>query len=346
MLLSAFLMSIGWALRGSIGGGPLGAMIPGALWAIGIAYQRKWTAGQASFFVGLSALAIGLGGQMTYGQTIGLLREPDTRLWGLLGLTLKGAIWGLLGGAVMSLALLMPKRPLTISLVLMVATQLGWQFVNQPKLIYFSNRVIKPREEIWAGLGLSALALILLLRRPVIYRLAGYGALGGAIGFGAGSLFNLVPVAGFPGWKMMEFSFGFVLGTLLHFAVPPEAPEEAGAPKAWHVWCYPLLAVFTVGVDLYLSVRFAFTAVVAMLLLVLPRHPQLGWGLGVSVTLAAACAELYQSHRVWAVALAIGPAALLGWWQLHRSVFHREALALLLGCCCWIYALEYFPFLR
>lgn len=64
------MMSIGWALRGSIGGGPLGAMIPGALFAMAVAHQRKWTAREAALFVGLSAVGIGLGGQMTYGLSL------------------------------------------------------------------------------------------------------------------------------------------------------------------------------------------------------------------------------------------------------------------------------------
>jgi len=338
------MMSIGWALRGSIGGGPLGAMIPGALWAIAIAYQRKWTARQSSLFVGMAAIAIGLGGQMTYGQTIGLLRSPDTRLWGLLGLTVKGAVWGLLGGTVLSLAWLLPKRAVRVSLFFLVATQAGWMLVNQPKLIYFSNRLIQPREEIWAGLAFSAIALLLLFRHPIANRLALFGTISGAIGFGAASLFNLVPVAGFPGWKMMEFSLGFVLGAGLHFAVPQDPPEESPAIERWQVWSYPVLVLITVVGNLYLPLRFAFSAVVALLLLILPRYSQTGWVLGFGVTLAAACWELYPSHPVWALVLGIAPQAIVGWWQLHEDNFNLKSMLLLLACCCWIYCLEYFKF--
>ncbi len=340
------MMSIGWALRGSIGGGPLGAMIPGALWAMAIAHQKKWSASQASLFIGLCTLGIGLGGQMTYGQTIGLFREPDTRLWGLLGLTVKGAIWGLLGGVIISLAWLMPKRPVRVSLFLMVATQAGWMLINQPKLIYFSNRLIRPREEIWAGLALSALAVLLLVRNPIAYRFALWGTLGGALGFGGGTFFNLVPSTDFPGWKMMEFTFGLILGALLTKAVPDTTPIEARPWKAWHQVSYPLLALFTVGVDLTLQLRFAFTAVTAVLILILTLAPQLGWTLGLSVTLAAACWELYQTHPNWAIALAILPPAILAWWQSREENFQLKAMLLLLLTCCWIYCLEYFPILR
>ncbi len=332
------MMSIGWALRGSIGGGPLGAMIPGALWAMAVAYRRRWTLSQASLFAGLCALGIGLGGQETYGQTIGLLRDPATRLWGLAGLTLKGAVWGLLGGVVISLAWLLPKRALTPALLLVIATQVGWQFINQPKLIYFSHPFVQPRAEIWAGLLLSALALLVYLRSPIANKLAAFGALGGAIGFGAGSLFNLVPLANFPGWKCMEFAFGLILGAALWPAVPKDPPQEAAGPAP--VFAYPLLAAVVIGVDLNLSVRFAFTAATALLLLGLARYPQLGWPLAFSVTLVAACLDLYKIHPAWAVAFAILPQALL------PKLSILQAMLTLLACCCGIYALEYFPLLR
>ena len=332
------MMSIGWALRGSIGGGPLGAMIPGALWAMAIARSRRWSLSEASLFAGLCALGIGLGGQETYGQTIGLLREPSTRLWGLAGLALKGAAWGMLGGAVISLAWLLPKRALTPALLLIVATQVGWQFIDRPKLLYFSHPFLKPREEIWAGLLLSAIALLFYLRSPIPNRLALFGAIGGALGFGGGSLFNLVPVADFPGWKCMEFSFGLILGAALSLAVPQDSPQSAAAPAPFYA--YPLLAAFVIGGNFYLPLRFAYTAVVALLLFPLARAPQLGWPLAFSVTLAAACLELYKVHPAWAVAFAVLPPLALP--KLSIS----QAMLTLLACCSFIYCLEYLPIFR
>lgn len=347
MILAALMMSIGWALRGSIGGGPLGAMIPGALWAMAVAHQRKWTARQASLLVGLCAIGIGLGGQMTYGQTIGLLRDVDTRWWGLTGLTVKGAIWGLLGGTILSLTWVMPARPVRISLLLLGATQAGWMFVNEPKLIYFSHPFVKPRAEIWAGLLLSALVVLVFLREKISWRLALYGCVGGALGFGGGSFFNLVPVAGFPGWKMMEFTFGLVMGGVIWFAVPQEAPVESKEFGKWDWLGYPLLAVLVIGVDLNLQVRFAYSVVVALALLVLPRFSQWGWILGFGVTLAAACWELQdQKHEMWAAGLGTVPVAVVAWWQTRRADFTRDAMWLLLGVCCWIYCLEYFAMFK
>jgi hypothetical protein len=330
-MLVAILMSIGWALRGSIGGGPLGAMIPGALFAMGIARERKWGFTETGLFLGLAALGVGLGGQETYGQTIGLVRDPDTRLWGLLGLTVKGAAWGLLGGLVMSLAWVRPSRPLTLALVLVGATHIGWQWVNHPKWIYFSNRVVAPREELWAGLWLSGLALAAVLRNPVSNRLALYGAIGGGLGFGGGSLWNLVPVAGFPGWKCMEFTLGFVLAFSLRRAIPQTAPASASQP----LWAaYPMLAAAIIGLNFYLPLRFAFTATVALALLFLMRYPQLGWPIGFGVTLCAACLDLHPRYTYWAVTFATLPQTLMHFKPLHGPW-------LLLAICSFIYCLEY-----
>ena len=41
------------------------------------------------------------------------------------------------------------------------AVWVGWKLINEPKLIYFSNRLDKPRPEIWAGLLLGGLAAVM-----------------------------------------------------------------------------------------------------------------------------------------------------------------------------------------
>jgi hypothetical protein len=333
-------MSIGWALRGSIGGGPLGAMIPGALFALAIAHNLRYTSAQAAIFVALSALGIGLGGQETYGQTIGLLRDPETRYWGLAGLTLKGAVWGLLGGAIMALSWQKISRPITLSLALMAATQAGWQFLNEPKLLYFSNRYDRPRQEIYAGLLLSALAVLWIQRSRFATTLALAGALGGAIGFGGGSFFNLVPIAGFPGWKCMEWTFGLLLGAafaLVIYRHREELPTPAEVPASrLPLLLYPLLAVLIIGLNERLPLRYSYTAVVALMLLVLARLPQAAWPTGFHVTLAAACVGLYKTHPLPAVALAVLPA-----YQTWKQPSPGQSFLLLLLPCCLIYVLEY-----
>ena len=96
----ALTMSLGWALRGFIGGGPLGAMIPGAMVALALALLLKLPPGVTARAAAFGAVAVGFGGEMTYGQTVGFAGQAETMGWGLLGLAVKGGVWGLLGGAV------------------------------------------------------------------------------------------------------------------------------------------------------------------------------------------------------------------------------------------------------
>ena len=101
----------------------------------------------------------------------------------------------------------------------------------------------------------------------------------------------------------------------MYLAVPEEAPASADPVAGWQHFLYP--------------VRFSFKSAVAILLLILPRYPQLGWTLGFSVTLATA-------HPTWAIALAIARQSLLAWWLGHREIFNLHAMLLLPGCCTWI----------
>src|SRR5688572_23243750 len=156
-------MSLGWGLRGYIGGGSLGAMIPGAMvgLALCLLLNRQRDAGLIAAF---AAVGVGFGGQETYGQTVHISSLPELWAWGMTGFTLKGAVWGLLGGACMGIAFVRDRytrRDLLISFGLMiVGTWIGWKLVNNPKLIYFSNLNDRPREELWAGLLLGGVLLI------------------------------------------------------------------------------------------------------------------------------------------------------------------------------------------
>lgn len=231
VLVPAVVMSLGWGLRGYIGGGTLGAMIPGALVSLILCQHLGYGARAAAVVVAFGTVGVGFGGAMTYGQTLGLLRADETFAWGLTGTTLKGAIWGLLGGAVLGLGFVargIAWRHLVVAFAcLLAAVTVGIHLVNQPKLIYFSDPVNQPRAESWAGLLLGALALLAYLTAyqrefaSVPARFAAYGAVGGAIGFGGGSLLlalqSRVPGAWkwMPYWKYMEFTFGFLFGAAL-----------------------------------------------------------------------------------------------------------------------------------
>jgi len=253
-------MLLGWGLRGYIGGGPYGALIPGCYVALCLCLllgYRMETAAMAALF---GAVGVGYGGDMTYGQTLGFLRDPSTAWWGHLGCTVKGGVWGLLGGAVLGVGLARDRydrKTLTIAfLITIVAFYIGVKLINEPKLIYFSNRLDKPREESWAGLLFAAFAFLGYLRAKgtaadirIPLQFALWGALGGAIGFGGGALWLTFGPPDFKWigwWKAMEFSFGFAFGAALGWCAYlnqdglRSAEKKAESPEA--AWI-PLVAL-------------------------------------------------------------------------------------------------------
>lgn len=276
VILPATAMLLGWGLRGYIGGGPFGAMIPGVFVALSIALLLGYKMETAAMAAVFGALGVGHGGTETYGQTLGLVREWDTLAWGVLGCTIKGAVWGLLGGAVLGLGLdrtHYDRRTTIIALLLTIpAFIIGVRVVNAPQYpwLYFSNLLDKPRDESWAGLLLAAVVLLLWLRRSgskaaftVPFSFSMWGMLGGAIGFGAGCLWLAFgpPEMQWAGWwKMMEFSFGWAFGAALGWCawLNRDALARAGQagdtpPATWG----PLLAAVA-----YMAFIFAGTSAV------------------------------------------------------------------------------------
>jgi len=233
ILFPALAMLLGWGLRGHIGGGPFGAMIPGALVALTICMLLELPAKTSAIIVVFGVVGIGLGGEMTYGQTLGFLRNPETVWWGTLGTTLKGSIWGLLGGTVLSLGFLSKKlkqKTIALALLLMMAGMfLGFKLVNEPMLIYFSDPA-NPRSESWAALLFGAVAILIYLRFTIkseefriVSKFALFGLIGGGLGFGLGGFWMVLgsklgsEIIFRSWWKMMEFTFGFLLGAFLGY---------------------------------------------------------------------------------------------------------------------------------
>lgn len=231
LLLPMVAMSLGWGLRGTIGGGFLGAMIPGAIVTLCLCQLLGWR-NSVGIIAAIGTVGVGIGGQETYGQTIGLLRNVETLSWGMLGLTIKGGMWGLSGGVLIGLAFTHSKYrwwQIAIGLALMLgATYLGWMLIDEPHRFYFSKQVVvegdkdPPRGEIWFGLTLGGLVMtlyLLMLRKETISTVFALGGmLAGAVGFGGGGLFLAYgsyqpePYQGYPWWKMMEFTFGALYG--------------------------------------------------------------------------------------------------------------------------------------
>ncbi len=302
-LLGAVAMSLGWGLRGSIGGGSLGAMIPGAMIGLVLCWLLDRHA-DAGAIAALAAIGVGFGGQETYGQTVGLSLLPETFWWAILGFVIKGAAWGLLGGAFIGIALDRHRHTdakLVAALAIMVlGTWIGWHFVDSPKLVYFSNRFDRPREEVWAGLWVGGLLLLAWLRSRVPSMFALYGAIGGGLGFGVGASLQPLGRAAWAGmplgwWKAMELTFGALLGlayVLCAWRLRHQLAGTASEPPARHRLPGALVAAaVAVGIVIvagqYLPVRFDYTIAGAVLAGLVIRSDALAWQTAITATVAA-----------------------------------------------------------
>jgi len=346
-LLPAVAMSLGWGLRGFIGGGPLGAMIPGAMVGLvvsGLLGQER----QAAWLAACAAVGVGLGGQMTYGQTVGLSLKPETYWWAMLGFAIKGGVWGLAGGAMLGAGILRsfegwnPRRFLSGLAAMLAATWAGWRLVNAPKLIYFSDPANKPREEVWAGLLAGAIAFLVVaahgpLRRAA-WRFALWGCAGGALGFPLGAALQawgrgLASLQWLDWWKGMELTFGALLG--LGFALaawrsrgapaaggPPEPGEEA--PWAAGLVMAAGAAAVMIGIEYRMPVRFNFSIAAALAPAAALRSRLVARQVALTVTAAAFVMDLAENKpglagaAGWAVVLAAGGGA-AAWASRERS---------------------------
>ncbi len=353
-------MMLGWGLRGFIGGGPFGAMIPGAMvvLTLGVLYPRRdWT-----MLAAFGAVGVGFGGEMTYGQTVGFITKAETFWWGFLGLGLKGAIWGALAGAVIGMGFT-PQVRLVLGggLVMTGATWVGWKLVNEPKLVYFSNFLDRPREEIWAGFWLAAIALVGYLawqgKGQPARRLAVAGFVGGFIGFGFGGAIQglgriFTPELPLHWWKYMEFFFGFCFGWALAWATgrwvlpTEEGVEEENAPA---VWVESLGAALVAGTLFWLAwnlpIRFGYLVAGSAVLVVVTRHRWLAKHVAYTVTFTAVALDLArywskESPRWWwgrepepAYALAIVISVGFGWMVMKWDGDARRMLELLMWAC-------------
>lgn len=181
VLLAAFAGGMGWGIRGQYGH-ETGAMIAGLLVSLVLVFLMCPQAAllPAARAVAFGTIAMGFGGTMTYGQTIGLTQNAaligdwDALRWGMLGLALKGAIWIGFAGLFLGMGLggvrHRAREMLFLMLVMLALYAAGAWLLNRPfdpanKLlprIYFSAdwrwqpdasvNELKPRLEHWGGL--------------------------------------------------------------------------------------------------------------------------------------------------------------------------------------------------
>ncbi len=238
MILTALAAGMGWGIRGQYGH-ESGAMIAGALASLTLVMLFVPNASSlvAIRAAAMMTVAIGIGGSMTYGQTIGLtqngpvLGNTEALRWGLLGLFIKGGIWIAFGGLFLGMGL-GGKRYRPVEMAILMPLLLGLMFlgvwlINKPydpsqrllPAIYFSADWyfepdaldLKPRFEVWGGLLVSLLGFAAYSRFVRGDRLAGrmtlIGFLAGGLGFSLGQC-----VQAYHAWHPEVFQEGGTLG--------------------------------------------------------------------------------------------------------------------------------------
>ncbi len=216
VVLAAMAGGLGWGIRGQYGH-ETGAMVAGLLVGVVLVllFRPQAAAPPALRAAAWCTLAMGFGGSMTYGQTVGLTHNPAmignwvALRWGLLGLAIKGGLWIGFAGAFLGMGLGRVRyRTREIALLLLGLLALCaaglWTF-NRPfdpaqrilPPIYFSadwrwepGVALKPRREVWGAYLVAFSGLLAYTggfrRDRLALNLGLWGLIGGAVGFPLG----------------------------------------------------------------------------------------------------------------------------------------------------------------
>ena len=143
MLLSAMAAGMGWGIRGQYGH-ETGAMIAGTLAALTLVmlFIPQASSLAAARAAAMMTVAIGIGGSMTYGQTVGLTHDQEllgnweALRWGMTGLLIKGGLWFGFAGVFLGMGLggkrYGPFEMAGVILVLVGLMFLGIWLINSP----------------------------------------------------------------------------------------------------------------------------------------------------------------------------------------------------------------------
>ncbi len=234
--------ALGWGIRGSFGSFQ-GAMMPGALAALGLLYVsgRKdwWPRAPYVLFCGIWFFA--MGGEMSYGKVVGYCQAGTwiDATYGYAMLAVIGGFWGALGGGMIAWCL-EPEFPRfrrwAIGIPLMLV---GGRIAYYLVVTLAGVRMTPPRGDGWAyHLGMILTLVVLAWRwnyrtvlRGIVYGFVGYG-LGFAIG-GWQHMFATLQKGGYASWTTMEETVALLGGFALTYGVLSRAPSAAGTLELW-----------------------------------------------------------------------------------------------------------------
>src|SRR5262245_9139367 len=127
--LTALSLSIGWGIRGNFGH-EFGAMIPGALAAMGVVLlsgREDWHK-RIAYFAMFGAIGWSFGGSISYMQVIAYTHSGHSLsvLYGFASLFLIGFLWGAMGGAGTALPAAVDRKQLTEYFAPLIAVFIAW----------------------------------------------------------------------------------------------------------------------------------------------------------------------------------------------------------------------------
>lgn len=235
ILFVGLAVALGWGLRGEIGG-EQGALIPGALLGLAIAIasgKKRWLEKAPVIGAG-GALGMSLGGIQSYGILIGYTQGIDMLnvTYGYLSLAVVGGLWGAFCAGILGMVLSDRQKSLPFWVLFLIAIYISAQISYFILIKVLKLLMTPPRVENWAlvlGAVVALFVINFIQKEHKTCRLVLRGFIVGAIGFMFGEslqVYGKFLGPEFDWWKVMEISFGFVLGIGISYAVFREYDED------------------------------------------------------------------------------------------------------------------------
>jgi hypothetical protein len=366
IVLPALAMSLGWGLRGQLGHST-GAMVPGALAVLTLCSLLPGKLFSRGLAVGFGAIAFGYGATITTQDTAQLadgqiFRMGNTMALDYTGLAIKGAVWAMVGGAVIGLAFVVSRyrwRDIVIAMAaLVVAFPAGWALINKPNPVYFSVT----RHESYGGYLVGCLVMLAWLtfsghtKVPLV--LAASAAVAGGVGFPLGVFLNSlglhsVYVRGWHDWwKVAETTYGAFMGIGLGIGtwlIKDKLPDLSSStepainsvPRGYGTLlglaiCAAFVILSVAGIGEWLVPGSIMVCVVAFF----PRR--VGWHLGITVTIYVTAVNVVvywldeqkigNAVFLWTMVALVTAAAswaVTGWWNERNTAVRKPLLFLM-----------------